>query len=101
VIGTIELGGGPEFAVTDGKGTVYVNLEDQGELVAIDSGTLKIKSRWQVAPAGAPTALARGVVCEFHPALFESLDCERTLYCGYAHLDRESDPFPPRGLLRY
>ena len=58
VIGTIELGGGPEFAVTEGKGTVYVNLEDKGELVAIDSGTLKIKSRWQVAPAGAPTALA-------------------------------------------
>jgi DNA-binding beta-propeller fold protein YncE len=58
VLGTIELGGGPEFAVTDGQGTVYVNLEDKGELVTIDSGTLRIKSRWQVAPAGAPTALA-------------------------------------------
>lgn len=58
VAGTIDLGGGPEFAVADGKGTVYVNIEDKNELVAIDSQTLKIKSRWPLAPAGAPTALA-------------------------------------------
>src|SRR5690348_7628348 len=35
VVGTIDLGGGPEFAVADGKGTVFVNLEDKNELVAI------------------------------------------------------------------
>jgi len=58
VAGTIALGGGPEFAVADGKGTVFVNLEDKAELVAIDSNTLKIKSRWPLAPAGTPTALA-------------------------------------------
>ena len=61
VVGTIDLGGGPEFAVADGSGTVYVNLEDKSELVAIDSRTLKIKSRWPLAPAGAPTALAMDV----------------------------------------
>lgn len=61
VVGSIELGGGPEFAVADGKGTVYVNLEDKSELVAIDSGSLKIKARWPLAPAGAPTALAMDV----------------------------------------
>jgi DNA-binding beta-propeller fold protein YncE len=61
VAGTIDLGGGPEFAVADGKGTVYVNLEDKNELVAIDSVSLKIKSRWPLAPAGAPTALAMDV----------------------------------------
>ena len=58
VAGTIELGGGPEFAVSDGSGSIYVNLEDKGEVVAIDAKTLKIKSRWSVSPAGAPTALA-------------------------------------------
>lgn len=58
VVGTIELGGGPEFAVADGKGTVFVNLEDKNQVVAIDSRTLKIKSRWPVVPAGGPTALA-------------------------------------------
>jgi len=61
VVSTIDLGGGPEFAVADGKGTVYVNIEDKSELVAIDSNTLKLKSRWPLAPAGAPTALAMDV----------------------------------------
>jgi DNA-binding beta-propeller fold protein YncE len=50
IVGTIELGGGPEFAVADGKGTVYVNLEDKSELVAIDSDLLKIKARWPLTP---------------------------------------------------
>ena len=61
LVGTIDLGGGPEFAVADGKGTVYVNLEDKNELVGIDSKSLKIKSRWPLAPAGTPTALAMDV----------------------------------------
>ena len=58
VVGTVELGGAPEFAVADGEGTVYVNMEDKNEVVAIDSRALTIKSRWAVAPAGRPTALA-------------------------------------------
>ena len=57
VVGTIQLGGSPEFAVADGEGTVYSNLEDKNELVAIDSRSLTVKSRWPVAPAGGPTAL--------------------------------------------
>jgi DNA-binding beta-propeller fold protein YncE len=61
VLGTIELGGAPEFAVADGRGNVYVNLENKNELVAIDSHSLKIKSRWPVAPAGGPTALAMDI----------------------------------------
>jgi len=58
VVATIKLGGGPEFAVADGRGTVYVNMEDKDEVVAIDSRALTIKTRWPVAPAGRPTALA-------------------------------------------
>lgn len=58
VIGKIDLGGGPEFAVADGQGTIYINLEDKNEIVAVDSNSLKIRSRWPVAPAGGPTALA-------------------------------------------
>lgn len=69
VVGTISLGGAPEFAVPDGNGTVYANLEDKNELVAIDSHSLKIKSRWPVAPAGGPTALAIDVV---HHRLFSA-----------------------------
>jgi YVTN family beta-propeller protein len=61
VAGTIDMGGAPEFAVADGKGMVYANIEDKSEVVAIDSSTLKIKSRWPLAPAGAPTAIAMDV----------------------------------------
>jgi DNA-binding beta-propeller fold protein YncE len=57
-VGTVDLGGGPEFAVADGKGTIYNNLEDKSEVVAIDSRTLKVKSHWPIAPAGAPAPIA-------------------------------------------
>lgn len=69
VVGTIELGGAPEFAVADGKGTVYVNLEDKNEVIAIDSRTLTLKSHWPVAPAGRPTALAMDIM---HRRLFSA-----------------------------
>jgi hypothetical protein len=55
---TIALGGKPEFAVADGKGMVYASLSDKNEIAAIDTRTLEVKSRWPVAPAGGPTALA-------------------------------------------
>jgi outer membrane protein assembly factor BamB len=58
VVDTISLGGAPEQAVADGKGIIYNNLEDTNEVIAIDARTLKIKSRWPVAPAGQPVAIA-------------------------------------------
>ena len=58
VVGAVDLGGGPEFAVADGRGTIYNNLEDKSEVVAIDSRNLKVKSRWPIAPAGAPAPIA-------------------------------------------
>ncbi|MGH9642917.1 MAG: YncE family protein [Terriglobales bacterium] len=57
-VGTIDLGGGPEFAVADGRGMIYNNLEDKSEVLAIDSRNLKVKSRWPIAPAGAPAPIA-------------------------------------------
>ena len=56
--GTIELGGGPEYGVSDGKGNFYVNLEEKNETLHIDVNTLKVKERWPLAPCGTPTALA-------------------------------------------
>jgi YVTN family beta-propeller protein len=58
VVATIPLGGAPEQAVADGKGMIYDNLEDTNEVIALDSRTLKIKSRWPVAPAGQPVSIA-------------------------------------------
>lgn len=57
-VGTIDLGGSPEFAVADGQGMIYNNLEDKSEVLAIDSRSLQVKSRWPIAPAGAPAPIA-------------------------------------------
>jgi hypothetical protein len=37
---------------------IYNNLEDKSEVLAIDSRTLQVKSRWPIAPAGAPAPIA-------------------------------------------
>src|SRR5216684_100044 len=58
VLATISLGGAPEQAVADGKGMIYDNLEDTNEVIAIDTRTNTVKSRWPVAPAGQPVAIA-------------------------------------------
>lgn len=57
-VGTVDLGSGPEFAVADGQGMIYNNLEEKSEVVAIDSRTLQVKARWPVAPAGTPAPIA-------------------------------------------
>ena len=58
VVATIQLGGRPEFAVPDGRGMLYNNLEDKSVELAIDTHTLKIKSRWPMAPCESPSGLA-------------------------------------------
>jgi YVTN family beta-propeller protein len=58
VLATVPMGGRPEFAVADGKGLIYDNIEDKNEVVVLNSRTLTIKSRWPIAPAGAATAIA-------------------------------------------
>jgi DNA-binding beta-propeller fold protein YncE len=58
VAGTIDLGGRPEFAVADGRGHIYNNLEDKSEQVAIDTQTLKVTNRWSLAPCESPSGLA-------------------------------------------
>src|SRR5216684_2949264 len=57
-IETIELGGQPEFPVTDGKGTVWVNNEDKSMLLKIDAKQMKVLERWPVAPCEAPASMA-------------------------------------------
>jgi DNA-binding beta-propeller fold protein YncE len=56
--GTVDLGGGPEFSAVDGKGNLYVNLEEENLLVHIDTQGLKVKDRWPVAPCQAPSSMA-------------------------------------------
>lgn len=58
VAGTVTLGGGPEFAASDRKGKVFVNLEDKSALVKFDARTLKVENTWPLAPCASPSGLA-------------------------------------------
>ncbi|MBZ5609778.1 MAG: YncE family protein [Acidobacteriia bacterium] len=58
VDGTIAVGGRPEFAAADGKGHVYVNLEDKSSVVDIDSKTLTVAHTWPLEPCDGPSGMA-------------------------------------------
>jgi len=58
VIGTVPLGGKPEFAVSDGKGKLYVNIEDKSQIAQVDVTKLTVLNTWSIAPCQEPSALA-------------------------------------------
>ena len=58
MLADIEIGGAPESGVADGKGKVYVNLEDKSKIAVIDTHKLKLLSTWSLAPGEEPTGLA-------------------------------------------
>ena len=57
-IGTVALNGSPEFAVSDGQGKIYNNLEDKNSMDVIDAKTMKVLKNFPLAPCGGPTGLA-------------------------------------------
>jgi DNA-binding beta-propeller fold protein YncE len=58
VVGTIELGGKPEFATTDLKGRVFVNIEDTSEVAVLGTKDLVVKARWPLKPCEEPSGMA-------------------------------------------
>ncbi|MBF0547789.1 MAG: YncE family protein [Candidatus Riflebacteria bacterium] len=58
VIATIALDGKPEFPTTNGKGIIYVNIEDKNEIQVIDTKTLKVTATWSIAPNEEPSGMA-------------------------------------------
>ena len=48
VVGTIDLGGAPEEGVSDGKGTVYVNISDKANIAVVDAKNLKVTAHYDV-----------------------------------------------------
>jgi len=61
VLGTIPMGGKPEFAACDGKGRVYVNNEDTAAILALNARTLQVEATWSIQPLENPTGLAMDV----------------------------------------
>lgn len=58
VVGHIPLEGKPEFAVADGEGHVYVNLEDKNAIVQIDAAGMKVLATWPIEGGESPSGLA-------------------------------------------
>ncbi len=52
VVGTVDLGGMPEQAVTDGKGRVYVAIRDTNKVAVIDAKTLTVTAQYDLAGKG-------------------------------------------------
>jgi YVTN family beta-propeller protein len=58
IISTVPLSGVPEFAATDGKGNVYVNIETNNSLVRFAPDGTKVQNEWSLAPCKGPSGLA-------------------------------------------
>ncbi len=71
VAGSVPLGGKPEFAASDGKGKLYVNIEDKSQIVQVDVNKLAVLNTWPLAPCQEPSALAFDVE---HHRLFSGCD---------------------------
>lgn len=71
VLGTIKLDGKPEFAASDAKGEIFVNIEDKSELTAIDPNKLEVKKSWPLAPCTEPSGLS---IDRKHHRLFVGCD---------------------------
>ncbi|HKJ33882.1 MAG TPA: YncE family protein [Balneolales bacterium] len=58
VLATISLPGDPEFAVSDGHGHIYDNIESKSEIAEINPSSMKIVRVWSIAPGHGPSGLA-------------------------------------------
>ncbi len=52
ILGTIDIGGAPEEAATDGHGKIYVDIEDKAAIAVIDANTMKMVNRYDVSSKG-------------------------------------------------
>jgi len=58
VVKTIDLGSGPEFAVSNEAGHIYINLEDENKVLDIDITTFTVVHHWSLSPGEGPTGIA-------------------------------------------
>jgi DNA-binding beta-propeller fold protein YncE len=52
ILGTIDIGGAPEQAATDGHGKIYVDIEDKAAIAVIDVNTMKMIGKYDVSSKG-------------------------------------------------
>ena len=68
-LGTIKTSADPEFAVSDGKGRIFFNLEDHPGVEVIDTATDKVVATWPLEGCDGPTGIAMDVA---HGLLFST-----------------------------
>jgi DNA-binding beta-propeller fold protein YncE len=75
LVGTIDLGGAPEQAASDGRGHLYIDIEDKDNIAVVDANTLKVTAHYSLGDKGkTPAGLAldannhRLFVCCRNPA---------------------------------
>jgi len=56
IVGTVDLGGAPEQTVSDGKGHLYVDLEDKDTIAVVDAKTLTVTARYDLSSKGGQCA---------------------------------------------
>jgi DNA-binding beta-propeller fold protein YncE len=56
ILGTIDIGGAPEQAVTDGHGKIYVDIEDKAAIAVIDANSMKMVGKYDVSSKGSGCA---------------------------------------------
>lgn len=66
-LGSVALGGKPEFGATGGDGKLYVNITDKAEVVEINAAQMTVARRWSIAPCQSPSGLA---IDQAHHRLF-------------------------------
>lgn len=52
ILTTIDIGGAPEQAVSDGRGRIYVDIEDKGAIAVLDSKSMKMMGRYDISSKG-------------------------------------------------
>ena len=52
VVGTVDLGGAPEQAVSDGNGTIYVNISDKANVAVVDTKTMTVTAHYDLSSKG-------------------------------------------------
>ena len=58
IVGTIDLGGAPEQAASDGKGRIFVDIEDKGSVAVVDAKTMKVTGQYSLNGKGGDAGLA-------------------------------------------
>ena len=77
MVGTIDLGGAPEQAVSDGKGHIYVDLEDKDSVAVVDAKAMTVTATYasaaRAAAAPASPSTRRTTCCSPHAAIPQNM----------------------------